>query len=57
MFDFVCEKCGAIQKPTHEGKNFNTFINKCYKCGGKLTIQRRQNANTKESKRKSKRND
>lgn len=36
MFDFVCKKCGEIQKPQKEGEKFNSFGTTCQKCGGEL---------------------
>lgn len=42
MFDFVCKKCGEIQKPQKEGEKFNSFGTTCQKCGGELEIQIRK---------------
>lgn len=41
MFDFVCTKCGKIQEPKEQGKNFNTFDVLCTECGGKLDVKMR----------------
>lgn len=42
MYDFICKKCGEIQKPQTEGNNFNTFGITCQKCGGELIIRMRK---------------
>lgn len=47
MFDFVCKKCGEIQKPQKEGEKFNSFGTTCQKCGGELKIQVRKQERTK----------
>lgn len=47
MFDLVCKKCGEIQKPLKEGKNFNSFGIVCKKCGGELKIQIRKQERAK----------
>lgn len=39
MFDYVCVKCGKIQKPIRKDGDWQVYDTKCSECGGELTIE------------------